>query len=761
MLERLITRGRWPYLVAVAVVTAVLAVFAARVPVEQSNESMNASDAAQRATLEAFRQRFGSDEDLVLAVSRRPLLDPAGVRLLAALTARVEAIDGVHRVHSLANAIELVAGPVGAEPRPLLPQPVEGEDYEARARAAVLRNPELERFLVSPDLGTAALVVELEARPGDDAHAPRVIGALRSLIDEHSRGEAALHLAGIGAQKLEVTRLLARDQSLLIPASVAVLALVLAAFFRRPSGVAIPLAVTGVTLVWTLGIYGACGQALNTMTSLLPPVLMVLSVTTSVHLYETWSSRAAIDGTDEARIVGVVRDLRRPCAFTSLTTAAGMASLVVSDTPAVRLFGGFTALGVLISLGLGLTLVPVALTFVRARATVPRSTLRSRLDGMLEVAARLSVARSGALLAVAAVVTVAALVGGARVRTNTDLVRFLKSDSLLFRDAMFIDEHLGGIYALELVVARRDGGSLASLDAMRRLAGLQQRLVAHDEVGSVQSVLSLLFAIERAETGRAGQRLPEDEAALLHAFDLLEVAEDDDLVRQVIDPELRHARVRARLRAIGTDVAAPLEARILADARELFGPGYTIDVAGAFHQMAQDSDRLVARQVESFSLAFVLVIAAIGAMFRSLRMMLVSVVPNLVPLVWTAGVMGVLGIELSTGTTMIASVVIGIAVDDTIHYLTRFERARRSGQPVEASIRLTTTGTGRALVISSVVLVLGFWVGALGSFKPTIYFSLLTGLTMISALACDLLVLPAVLSRFPTLANGRVEGARV
>ena len=123
--------------------------------------------------------------------------------------------------------------------------------------------------------------------------------------------------------------------------------------------------------------------------------------------------------------------------------------------------------------------------------------------------------------------------------------------------------------------------------------------------------------------------------------------------------------------------------------------------------------------------------------------MLISVVPNVVPILWTGGLMGALGIDLSTGTAMIASVVIGISVDDTIHYLTRYRREQSLG--VDVAIDRTTTETGRALVISSVVLTVGFWVGALGSFNPTVYFSLFTGLTMLSALACDLLILPAIL----------------
>jgi predicted RND superfamily exporter protein len=416
---------------------------------------------------------------------------------------------------------------------------------------------------------------------------------------------------------------------------------------------------------------------------------------------------------------------------------------VVSDTPAVRLFGAFTALGVMISLGVSLTLVPVGLSFLappRARASRPRGTT---LAAFLRFAARNSMRHPIAILSIAGLLTLLGFAGIAKIQSNTELVSFLKSDEPLFQDSMFIDRQLAGIHTLEFVLSRRDGGSLASLDAVTRLERFREALLAHDEVGGAQSVLSLLSAIHRAETNGEGWRIPSDPEALLEAFDLLDAAGDDALVRRLIDPEFRHARVRAQIHAIGSAVAAPLEDRILDEARAIFGADYALSVTGAFHQMTRDSNRLVAKQLESFSLAFVLVILAVGAMFRSLQLMAISIIPNVIPIVWTGGLMGFAGIELSTGTTMIASVVLGLAVDDTIHYLTRFRRERSQG--VRNAVWATTTGTGRALVISSAVLVIGFWVGALGSFKPTIYFSLLTGITMISALLCDLRVLPASL----------------
>jgi uncharacterized protein len=387
--------------------------------------------------------------------------------------------------------------------------------------------------------------------------------------------------------------------------------------------------------------------------------------------------------------------------------------------------------------------VPVGLSFLSRPAAAPRRARGAALATFLRFAARSSVQHPIAILFGAGLLTLLGCTGIAKIQSNTDLVWFLKSDEPLFRDSMFIDEHLAGIHTLEFVLSGRDGASLVSVDAVTRLAHFREALLAHPEVGGVQSVLSLLSAIQRAETNGTGWQLPADPEALLYAFDLLESAGDDALVRRMIDPEFRHARVRAQIHSIGSAVAAPLEDRILEEARAIFGPDYALSVTGAFHQMTRDSNRLVETQLESFSLAFALVILAIGAMFRSLRLMAVSIIPNVIPILWTGGLMGFCGIELSTGTTMIASVVLGLAVDDTIHYLTRFRREHALG--VRAAIQATTTGTGRALVISSSVLVIGFWVGALGSFKPTIYFSLLTGITMISALLCDLLVLPASL----------------
>ena len=196
----------------------------------------------------------------------------------------------------------------------------------------------------------------------------------------------------------------------------------------------------------------------------------------------------------------------------------------------------------------------------------------------------------------------------------------------------------------------------------------------------------------------------------------------------------------------------------MADAHRLLGPDLVFTPTGALYHVIHDSTRLVHQQVASFGTAIVLVVLAIGLLFRSITFTILALIPNVMPILWTGGLMGVAGIELSTGTAMIASAVLGLVVDDTIYYLAHYRRVDK-GDAV-AAIHATAHAVGAPITAVSVSLVLGFWVGALGSFKPTIYFSLLTGLTMITGVACDLLVLPASLVVAERLARRRTVAER-
>lgn len=745
-LRWVLRHARVPVLLFVGVATAWFAWHAAQVRTETNNASLDSRDPAEVELYERFKATFGSDEDLLLAVVHPKLLEPEGLRFLAALGDRIATLDAVRHVFSLANAQQIVAGESGAEVVPIAEPPFDAPDIAARVAAALDRSPELEGLFVSADRRTAGILIEIEDRPGDTQYRAALIDALRALMAEQGRTPGiALHLTGIAVQKHDVSRYIERDRSLLMPLAVAILAAVLAFFFRSAVGVALPLAVTGVAVAWTLGAYGLAGFEVNAITALLPPVLMVLSLAVSVHLIQGWLD--APGGGDRIdRITGVVRHLFAPCLFCSLTTALGFVSLATSDVPAVRQFGLFAALGVLLAFVAGMTLVPIGLSFLTPPESPERAPQHRWIRRLLAVAARAASDSPGRVLAVFLLITAVALSGLPLVRNNTDLVRFLGRDAPLRRDTLFIDTHLTGADALELVVSRRDGGSLVSLDAVQRMGSLEQALLRHPEVTGVTSVLPVLRQLHRAESGGDALVLPGDERATAYAFDLLQAAPDQSLLGKLVAPDATAIRFNVRLHAVGTAVAAPLAEAIEAEGRALLGAAYRVDATGAFHHVARDSNRLVAAQVKSFSSALLLVFLAIGLLLRSARLTAISFVPNVMPILWTAGLMGWLGIDLSTGTAMIASSVLGLVVDDTIHYLARYREKYRGD--ARAAVRETTAEVGAPLALNNLVLVLGFWVGCFGSFKPSIYFSLLSGVTMITALACDLFVTPALLVLF-------------
>lgn len=737
---------RWrAAIVAVALsLAAFLGLEASRVGIEHDNESLRSTDPETLQLSAEFRDAFGGAEDILVALGHPDLLGPSGLSLLADLTSRIAAVDGVARVWSLSNAEEIVRGEAGPLPKPLLESP-DGEPIRREVVAAALdRNPDFTGWLVSADRRSAGLVVQLDDRPGDVLYRSRVVAALRAMRADVAARGGELHLTGIPVQKIDVSECVDRDQRVLMPAAVVVLGLVLAVFFRHVSGVLVPLATAGATVLCTLGAYGLAGHSLNAITALLPPVMLVVALASTVHVYDAWLAGEASASLPD-RAARAVRAVLVPSLLCTVTTAQGFLSLRIgSDLPAVGQFGVFAALGTAVAFVVASTVVPAVLSAVRP----PRHRVSDEHGWtlrFLDRTSRLSTSRPWTVLAVFAAITVVLAAGIPRLRSNTDLVGFLKPGAPLRIDTEWIDAHLTGTLPVDFLVRRHDGAPVDTPENFARLEKLEEATVARDGVAGVTSIVALLRQVGRADRGDGVLALPAGAAQLHEALDLLDES-GHAMVRRFAAPEMKALRLSVRLHGMGSAESAPLVEAIEADARRRLGPGYDVRPTGPVWEVVRDSEKLVRQQVASFGSAIVLVVAAIGLLMRSWTFTLVAMIPNVMPILWTGGLMGWTGIELSTGTAMIASAVLGLVVDDTIHYLNhyRHEPDDPGGGRVGA-ILATSRAVGAPVTVMSVSLVLGFWVGALGSFRPTIYFSLLTGLTMITGVLCDLLVLPACL----------------
>lgn len=687
-------RGRTPFLVLLGGITLFLAFHCFHLQVDQDNRSMDADNAEQKAIESEFRHQFHENDAIFVAVSRPKILDGDGPELIRDLVDQFAALNGVRRVASLVDSGFVVS-------------------------------PYQSGLLIAEDESMTGIRLVLGEFTDNGETLASIIESVKSIAEAQSDANTRIAITGLPIQKYEVGKLVRRDQRMFAPLSLLVLGGVLLVITRRFSGMVFPLLVSVITICWTLGIYSWMGLTLNMITSLLPPVIMTLSVATTIHIYLDW-----LRSTEEdrfRRISESLKHLSKPCLFASITTAIGFLSLLLSHTPAVRHFGVFAALGVGISYFLGVIGLAVALSYLKPpHSDHFHSTQHgSFLDRLLRATGNLSVNHPWKIILVTFFMAAVGVIGFLRIESDTDLLHFLGDDSTVVQDTEFIDQHLAGVSTIELFIEKADGKPLVSTAS---ITSLQETLGKLDHVRHTLSIADFLpeEAIAAQESG-----IPLSD--IVAGVDVGEYL-SDDLVK---------LRVTVSTDTIGTQKGSALVDAIRETAQTILGDEFVVRPVGGFYRVIVESTQLVASQVKSFVIALALILLAIGIVFRSFIYTLLAIVPNVVPLLLTAAVMGFSGIALSTGTAMIASVVIGIAVDDTIHYLAAYRRTVHDHRT--EAIRYTTRSTGFVLISTTMALSAGFWVALFGSFQPTIYFAFLTGVTMWFALVCDILVLPAFL----------------
>lgn len=700
-------RWRNLYLTAVSVLTVFFGYQCLNnLEVEQDNRSMDADNAGQMLIEEELDRIFPSSDSLLVAAHRQDgLLDADGKHMIETMAAGFLEIDAVTAVISIADTDFAISSAI-------------------------------EGLLISKDGRTCGFQFTLKDFSDEGQSLSAAIDEIRAVADRFASDGVETFVSGLSVQKDESGRLIRADQRFFAPVSFLVLGCVLLLITRRLSGLIIPLLVAAVTICWTLGILTLSGFPLNMITSLLQPVIMTLAIATTIHIYIEWLHSDEMDRFE--RIATAVKNLWRPCLFASLTTAAGFLSLLASNTPAVRQFGLFAAIGVAIAYLLGISGLAVGLTFVKAPVVSTKSSQvlpakrlpMSLLDRFLDGVWRLSVNHSQLIVVAMIAVTALSLFGMSKVHSNTDLLNYIGSDSRLHQDTRFIDENLTGVNTIELLIQRSNGGPITSFEQLETIADFQDRL---DQLSYVRHSISVADGLSTEVVfGGSSSDSSEGDDGLFDITDFLSANQET-------------ARITLHCNAIGSALGAELVDEIRETGREILGTDFTMREAGDFYRVVSESNQIVRTQITSFAIAVVLILIAIGVVFRSLLLMLLAIIPNVIPLLMMAAIMGFAGIELSIGTAMIASVVIGVAVDDTIHYLAAFRKNYRGNNCREA-LRATTRTTGYALTATTLALSIGFWVAIFGSFQPTVHFALLSGLTMWFALINDLLVLPACMN---------------
>jgi hypothetical protein len=431
-----------------------------------------------------------------------------------------------------------------------------------------------------------------------------------------------------------------------------------------------------------------------------------------------------------------------PAALTAATTAIGFVSLATSPIPSIRTFGFCSALGAAVAFVLGAVAVPAAL---RVLAPPGRAAGRDRAGSLLAGIAAFSERRAGAVLAATALLVALALAALPRLRVSTHDGEFFPDEHALNRAYDFIEARLGGVTPLEVVFESGRPGGLRDPAALAAIAKLQAFL--DDEPATLRGV-SIADWVDQARAALeppAARARPLDAEGLARAAFVLEAVAKDDLPYWVRDG-WREARLSTRSLALDSEANHALLSRVEGAARDALAgvPEVHATVTGLVPVFARMEEYLLASQIQSFGTALVAIFLVFALLLRSVGWALVAMVPNVVPVLLTLAWMALAKVPLDVVTVMIASITLGIVVDDTLHLLHGFGQARAEGMAPGAAMGDALARSGHALLFTGLVLALGFATLALSEFRPTARFGQLTAVTIAVALAAELLLLPAL-----------------
>jgi hypothetical protein len=779
---RFVVRHRWGALAASIVVTAGLMAQLPGLTIDNSTESFLLPDDPAVITYNAFRDQFGREDQIVVAVRTPDLFDRGFLERLRALHEAIEAeVPHVDEVESLLNARVTRGDETGLVVEELFEAWPESEAELARLRDLAYANPLYEGTLISKDRHVTAILVTpntYSARspketelggfaddvPSEDDAAPppvylsdvegdAIVDALLGLADRFEAPDFELHLAGSLILTHRMNQSLIRDFGIFIPTALALMSIVLALLFRRIGGIVLPLLVVVLSVGATIGIMCLLGIPGSVVIQILPVFLLTVGLCDAVHILAiVYRLRMAGESREDA-IAHAIGHSGLAVLMTSLTTALGMASFVTAEMASIAQLGVLAPIGVAMAFVYTLVLLPALLAIfplpVPSRGGIARGHFP--LEGFLVAAGRFAVRSPHRVLLPASLLVVLAVLGALQTRFSHNGLSWFPENDRVRRDFAVIDDALGGSVSLEVVVDTGERGGLYAPELLAELdrIGREIRYHAADPlvIGPETSILDVVRETHQAlNEGRPGmRRIPDTREAVAQELLLFESSGSDD-TEKLVDTECRTARLNLRVGFCDALVFPPFLEKVETILAARLGDRADYEVTGLISLLGRIFDQLIRSMLRSYAFALLVITPLMMLLLGSLRRGLVSMVPNLIPVVAVLGLMGWLGIPLDSTTMMVGAMVIGIAVDDTIHFMHKFQGYFEEMGDLEAAVGETLRTTGSALLFTSLVLALGFSVFALGEMSNVRVFGLLLSFASVVAFLADLLVAPALLA---------------
>ncbi len=734
-----ILRARVLLIASIALLTVMFGMALPGLQVREDESTWLASDNPARIQYDHFKELFGFDRFIVVAYATPGAFEKSEIEYLDHLTQVLGELPYVEDAVSLTSVEETVVVGGSSFTRDFL-RASDAPHTEAQMLALdnrVSSNPFVEGTLISGDRHTIGIVLEIESSLSGAVYT-EITHALEDALDsERSLTGREFYYGGGPVSDAKVTETMNRDMLLFMPLSLLVAGIMLFVLFRSWRCMAIPLISVVIGIEWTFGLKAMTGSPVTPVSTTLIALIIIVGVANSVHFISHYRLELTRSDSQRQAMLDTFARAGTPCFLTSLTTAVGFGSLVVSSIPLIRNLGAFAAFGIMSAFVLTMVLLPVGL----GGASIPRSAA-VRKSQTWESFGALAVQHSRALILFGIIFAVAISMGGLRIQIEPSMTNYLKPSSPARQAADFFDSRLSGSSSIELLL-EGPPGVFESTEVLRSIEHLQASVQNHAYVARSYSIVDYIKSVN-------GSSIPGTDAGIGRAISVLERAKGVDLTEYYVQGEQDATRISIRTK----QMQLPYREAIVADIEDFASrdlPDVHLTVTGADGLVNSITVDIVRTQIYSVVIAMAVILGLMLLSFGP-KGALAAVLPNIIPIALLFGFMGIAGIELNIATITVAAICMGLVVDDTIHYFAHFRRIVLLTGDRKSAAQETLHEVGSALASTTLTLVLGFAVFTLSDSAFLMQFGFLACGALIVAFLADITISPAILASFDVFA---------
>ncbi|MBI9073858.1 MAG: MMPL family transporter [Desulfatibacillum sp.] len=725
-----IIRHPWIVVACILLLTVAAGYRLPSIKINTSSYEISVKDIPEFAAYEGFLKDFGGAEYIQVVAKADNIFEPETFARLGRMADRLGEIPGVQTVISLPGA---------KQDMDLLDEWTPAQ-FEKKVEPVDL----FVRNIISKDKKTTTITLILNDIRGGEKE---LVQAVNQAV-EAEKGPMTVYEIGMPLISQAVLDVIKRDFLILPPLAFAIMILTLIVLFRSVRILAGPLACITISIIWAFGAMAWTGTPVAALTLVVPIFLMAVGTAYCLHVATEYENVARNSKTSGEAALACLEHVRLPTTLAVFTTLIGLSSLMLNRTEAVREFAMPACIGMLSQLILILVLFPAIL----ALTPLPKSRTKVKkedvLDRLLAKIAILNLDHRKAALTVVGVITGLAILGFPLLRVDADVTKYLGEDVSVTKNFHDVYQDMAGCFSINVIAQCKEGGDcFRDLNHLQRVADLQRYLETLEGVDKTISTADYLKLINYSvnDYRKDNYALPETQADLDNLYNLYRMLFGGASTQKFISDDFTQANILMMTHISSTHDWLKTQKRIEKYCQENFGKDFSVSITSMAVIVAHSNKIVTLSLIQGLLIIICVVLGIMLVALLSPKAGLVTLLPNCFPLVVLFGAIGWFSVELSMNTAMVASIAIGLALDDTIHYMVRYSRELRHGLDRRKALETAIRTVGRPIIFTSVTITLGFLVLTFSGYKPTATFGALMALTMVTALVGDLVILPSMM----------------